>query len=138
MWLWSKIHQCWNCSSTPVRTREPPTSYFSPCSYHTHTGRYTQTDTHRYTTEQVRVRSHFHTCTAGNKFLFSLSIRQGVVGQQARDALLLIMSLSASDPRVAQHIAENTYFCPVSTKILLPNTNRLIKVMSRADKRLSQ
>uniref|UniRef100_A0A3Q4GF73 Family with sequence similarity 160 member A1b n=1 Tax=Neolamprologus brichardi TaxID=32507 RepID=A0A3Q4GF73_NEOBR len=31
----------------------------------------------------------------------------------ARDALLLIMSLSASEPRVAQHIAENTYFCPV-------------------------
>lgn len=43
-----------------------------------------------------------------------LSLRQGSVGQQARDALLLIMSLSASDLRVAQHIAENTYFCPVS------------------------
>nr|XP_020444023.1 protein FAM160A1-like [Monopterus albus] len=27
--------------------------------------------------------------------------------------LLLIMSLSASEPRVAQHITENTYFCPV-------------------------
>ncbi|KAI3375536.1 hypothetical protein L3Q82_003870 [Scortum barcoo] len=62
----------------------------------------------------------FHTSEdqgAANFLLFSLLIpythRQGLVGQQARDALLLIMSLSASDPRVAQHIAENTYFCPV-------------------------
>uniref|UniRef100_A0A3P9BJ25 Family with sequence similarity 160 member A1b n=1 Tax=Maylandia zebra TaxID=106582 RepID=A0A3P9BJ25_9CICH len=63
----------------------------------------------------------FHTSEdqgAANFLLFSLLIpythRQGLVGQQARDALLLIMSLSASEPRVAQHIAENTYFCPVS------------------------
>ncbi|KAK7909988.1 hypothetical protein WMY93_014672 [Mugilogobius chulae] len=62
----------------------------------------------------------FHTSEdqgAANFLLFSLLIpythRQGLVGQQARDALLLIMSLSASDLRVAQHIAENTYFCPV-------------------------
>ncbi|XP_061664155.1 FHF complex subunit HOOK-interacting protein 1A-like isoform X2 [Syngnathoides biaculeatus] len=54
---------------------------------------------------------------AANFLLFSLLIpythRQGPVGQQARESLLLIMSLSASDPRVAQHIAQNTYFCPV-------------------------
>uniref|UniRef100_A0A087YJW5 FHF complex subunit HOOK-interacting protein C-terminal domain-containing protein n=1 Tax=Poecilia formosa TaxID=48698 RepID=A0A087YJW5_POEFO len=62
----------------------------------------------------------FHTSQdqgAANFLLFSLLIpythRQGLVGQQARDALLLIMSLSASELRVAQHIAENTYFCPV-------------------------
>ncbi|CAN9509360.1 unnamed protein product [Ophioblennius macclurei] len=62
----------------------------------------------------------FHTSEdqgAANFLLFSLLIpythRQGAVGQQARDALLLIMSLSASEPRVAQHIADNTYFCPV-------------------------
>ncbi|XP_040886737.1 protein FAM160A1-like [Toxotes jaculatrix] len=62
----------------------------------------------------------FHTSEdqgAANFLLFSLLIpythRQGLVGQQARDALLLIMSLSASEPRVAQHISENTYFCPV-------------------------
>uniref|UniRef100_A0A3P8T316 FHF complex subunit HOOK-interacting protein C-terminal domain-containing protein n=1 Tax=Amphiprion percula TaxID=161767 RepID=A0A3P8T316_AMPPE len=62
----------------------------------------------------------FHTSEdqgAANFLLFSLLIpythRQGSVGQQARDALLLIMSLSASEPRVAQHIAQNTYFCPV-------------------------
>ena len=47
----------------------------------------------------------------------SPALRQGSVGQQARDALLLIMSLSASDPRVARHIADNTYFCPVSIQI---------------------
>ncbi|XP_069375131.1 FHF complex subunit HOOK-interacting protein 1A-like isoform X2 [Paralichthys olivaceus] len=62
----------------------------------------------------------FHTSEdqgAANFLLFSLLIpythRQGSVGQQARDALLLIMSLSSSEPRVAQHIGENTYFCPV-------------------------
>ncbi|XP_053199597.1 FHF complex subunit HOOK interacting protein 1A-like [Scomber japonicus] len=62
----------------------------------------------------------FHTSEdqgAANFLLFSLLIpythRQGSVGQQARDALLLIMSLSATEPRVAQHIAQNTYFCPV-------------------------
>ncbi|KAL6118325.1 fhip1a [Pungitius sinensis] len=62
----------------------------------------------------------FHTSEdqgAANFLLFSLLIpythRQGPVGQQARDALLLIMSLSASDPRVALHITQNTYFCPV-------------------------
>ncbi|XP_019732974.1 protein FAM160A1-like isoform X1 [Hippocampus comes] len=62
----------------------------------------------------------FHTSEdqgAANFLLFSLLIpythRQGPVGQQAREALLLIMSLSASEPRVAQHIAQNTYFCPV-------------------------
>ncbi|KAM9836869.1 FHF complex subunit HOOK-interacting protein 1A-like [Aulostomus maculatus] len=62
----------------------------------------------------------FHTSEdqgAANFLLFSLLIpythRQGSVGRQARDALLLIMSLSASEPRVAHHIAENTYFCPV-------------------------
>ncbi|XP_028330596.1 protein FAM160A1-like [Gouania willdenowi] len=62
----------------------------------------------------------FHTSEdqgAANFLLFSLLIpythRQGSVGQQARDALLLIMSLSAKESRVAQHITDNTYFCPV-------------------------
>lgn len=63
----------------------------------------------------------FHTSEdqgATNFLMFSLLIpfihREGTVGQQARDALLLIMSLSAENERVAKHIAENTYFCPVS------------------------
>lgn len=63
----------------------------------------------------------FHTSEdqgATNFLIFSLLIpfihREGTVGQQARDALLLIMSLSAENERVAKHIAENTYFCPVS------------------------
>lgn len=62
----------------------------------------------------------FHTSEdqgAANFLIFSLLIpfihREGTVGQQARDALLLIMSLSADNPRVACHIAQNTYFCPV-------------------------
>ncbi|XP_056135738.1 LOW QUALITY PROTEIN: FHF complex subunit HOOK-interacting protein 1A, partial [Lampris incognitus] len=62
----------------------------------------------------------FHTSEdqgAANFLIFSLLIpfihREGTVGQQARDALLLIMSLSAENERVAKHIAENTYFCPV-------------------------
>lgn len=62
----------------------------------------------------------FHTSEdqgATNFLIFSLLIpfihREGRVGQQARDALLLIMSLSAENERVAKHIAENTFFCPV-------------------------
>lgn len=62
----------------------------------------------------------FHTSEdqgSTNFLIFSLLIpfihREGTVGQQARDALLLIMSLSAENERVAKHIAENTYFCPV-------------------------
>uniref|UniRef100_A0A671YSB2 FHF complex subunit HOOK interacting protein 1A n=1 Tax=Sparus aurata TaxID=8175 RepID=A0A671YSB2_SPAAU len=62
----------------------------------------------------------FHTSEdqgATNFLIFSLLIpfihREGTVGQQARDALLLIMALSAENERVAKHVAENTYFCPV-------------------------
>ncbi|KAM8765115.1 FHF complex subunit HOOK-interacting protein 1A isoform 1-T1 [Rhynchonycteris naso] len=62
----------------------------------------------------------FHTSEdqgAANFLIFSLLIpfihREGTVGQQARDALLFIMSLSAENSMVACHIVENTYFCPV-------------------------
>ncbi|XP_007433477.1 protein FAM160A1 [Python bivittatus] len=62
----------------------------------------------------------FHTSEdqgAANFLIFSLLIpfihREGTVGQQARDALLFIMSLSSESCVVAQHIVENTYFCPV-------------------------
>ncbi|XP_031230089.1 protein FAM160A1 [Mastomys coucha] len=62
----------------------------------------------------------FHTSEdqgAANFLIFSLLIpfihREGAVGQQARDALLFIMSLSAENSMVANHIVENTYFCPV-------------------------
>nr|XP_030127382.3 protein FAM160A1 isoform X2 [Taeniopygia guttata] len=62
----------------------------------------------------------FHTSEdqgAANFLIFSLLIpfihREGTVGQQARDALLFIMSLSSENNLVANHIAENTYFCPV-------------------------
>nr|XP_033796554.1 protein FAM160A1 [Geotrypetes seraphini]XP_033796563.1 protein FAM160A1 [Geotrypetes seraphini] len=54
---------------------------------------------------------------AANFLIFSLLIpfihREGTVGQQARDALLFIMSLSAENNVVANHIVESTYFCPV-------------------------
>ncbi|XP_026553928.1 protein FAM160A1 [Pseudonaja textilis] len=62
----------------------------------------------------------FHTSEdqgAANFLIFSLLIpfihREGTVGQQARDALLFIMSLSSESCVVAHHIVENTYFCPV-------------------------
>ncbi|XP_048382913.1 FHF complex subunit HOOK-interacting protein 1A [Stegostoma tigrinum] len=61
----------------------------------------------------------FHTSEdqgATNFLIFSLLIpfihREGGVGQQARDALLFIMSMSGEHD-VAKHIVENTYFCPV-------------------------
>ncbi|KAI5607336.1 protein FAM160A1, partial [Silurus asotus] len=54
---------------------------------------------------------------AANFLLFSLLVpfihRDGTMGQQARDALLLIMTLSNDNQRVATHIAHNTFFCPV-------------------------
>ncbi|XP_029457776.1 FTS and Hook-interacting protein [Rhinatrema bivittatum] len=52
-----------------------------------------------------------------NLIIFSLLIpfihQEGVIGQQARDALLLIMAMSASNQTVARYITENSYFCPV-------------------------
>ncbi|CAN9498472.1 unnamed protein product [Ophioblennius macclurei] len=52
-----------------------------------------------------------------NLLIFSLLVpfihRDGAIGQQARDALLLVMSASASHQAVAQYISENSYFCPV-------------------------
>ncbi|XP_048454123.1 FHF complex subunit HOOK interacting protein 1B [Rhincodon typus] len=39
--------------------------------------------------------------------------RDGLIGQQARDALLLIMAISAENDTVGRYIAENSYFCPV-------------------------
>lgn len=54
---------------------------------------------------------------AANFLLFSLLVpfihRDGAMGQQARDALLLIMTLSNDNQLVAKHIAHNTFFCPV-------------------------
>ncbi|KAK2840085.1 hypothetical protein Q5P01_013825 [Channa striata] len=52
-----------------------------------------------------------------NLLIFSLLVpfihRDGSIGQQARDALLLVMAASASHEAVARYIAENSYFCPV-------------------------
>ncbi|BFZ24048.1 hypothetical protein BsWGS_27087 [Bradybaena similaris] len=49
--------------------------------------------------------------------IFSLLIpyihREGPVGQKARDALLLIMTLSARHPHIGHYIANNSDFCPV-------------------------
>uniref|UniRef100_A0A1D5QI05 FHF complex subunit HOOK-interacting protein 1B n=1 Tax=Macaca mulatta TaxID=9544 RepID=A0A1D5QI05_MACMU len=40
--------------------------------------------------------------------------REGTLGQQARDALLLLMALSAGSPTVGRYIADHSYFCPVA------------------------
>ncbi|XP_064165863.1 FHF complex subunit HOOK-interacting protein 1B-like [Anguilla rostrata] len=49
--------------------------------------------------------------------IFSLLVpfihREGSTGQQARDALLLVMATSASNQAVAHYITENSYFCQV-------------------------
>lgn len=49
--------------------------------------------------------------------IFSLLLpfvhREGGIGQQARDALLLCMALSASHATVGQYIAQHSNFCPV-------------------------
>ncbi|KAJ8352491.1 hypothetical protein SKAU_G00239670 [Synaphobranchus kaupii] len=52
-----------------------------------------------------------------NLLIFSLLVpfihRDGAIGQQARDALLLVMATSADNRAMARYIAENSYFCPV-------------------------
>ncbi|XP_006639148.2 FHF complex subunit HOOK-interacting protein 1B [Lepisosteus oculatus] len=52
-----------------------------------------------------------------NLLIFSLLVpfihRDGAIGQQARDALLLVMATSAGNQAVAKYIVENSYFCPV-------------------------
>lgn len=52
-----------------------------------------------------------------NIIIFSLLVpfihHEGVLGQQARDALLLIMAMSANNHAVAKSITDNSYFCPV-------------------------
>lgn len=59
-----------------------------------------------------------------NLLIFSLLVpfihRDGAIGQQARDALLLVMAASASHESVARYIAENSYFCPVSVDFIEP------------------
>ncbi|XP_037277130.2 FHF complex subunit HOOK-interacting protein 1B isoform X2 [Rhipicephalus microplus] len=76
----------------------------------------------------------FHFCTTGECFdnlptpmptgtptggflIFSLLIpfvhREGAIGQQARDALLLCMALSQKNESIGLYIAENSNFCPV-------------------------
>jgi hypothetical protein len=40
--------------------------------------------------------------------------REGGIGQQARDALLLCMSLSKKNENVGSYIAEHSNVCPVS------------------------
>ncbi|XP_013387521.1 FTS and Hook-interacting protein isoform X2 [Lingula anatina] len=59
-----------------------------------------------------------HEVQGSAKFLvFSLLIpyvhREANLGQQARDALLLIMSLSAVNEEIGKHVAEHSDFCPV-------------------------
>ena len=72
--------------------------------------------------ETVILESFFNASTnhGPTKFLiFSLLIpyihREGKVGQQARDALLLIMTISARNPHIGLYIAENSDFCPVGS-----------------------
>ncbi|KAL8191468.1 UNVERIFIED_CONTAM: hypothetical protein K2H54_073832 [Gekko kuhli] len=52
-----------------------------------------------------------------NLLVFSLLVpfvhHEGAVGQQARDALLLLMAMSAGSCTVARYITDNSYFCPV-------------------------
>ncbi|XP_068122571.1 FHF complex subunit HOOK-interacting protein 1B [Hyperolius riggenbachi] len=54
---------------------------------------------------------------AANLMIFSLLVpfihHEGVIGQQARDALLLIMAMSSDNPTMARYITENSFFCPI-------------------------
>ncbi|CAJ0957866.1 unnamed protein product [Ranitomeya imitator] len=52
-----------------------------------------------------------------NLLIFSLLVpfihHEGLIGQQARDALLLIMAMSSDNPTMARYITENSFFCPI-------------------------
>ncbi|KAG8537043.1 hypothetical protein GDO81_025174, partial [Engystomops pustulosus] len=52
-----------------------------------------------------------------NLLIFSLLVpfihHEGVIGQQARDALLLIMAMSSDNPTMARYITDNSFFCPI-------------------------
>ncbi|XP_076468429.1 FHF complex subunit HOOK-interacting protein 1B-like isoform X2 [Babylonia areolata] len=71
--------------------------------------------------QQTVILESFFTTEADHgpaKFLiFSLLIpyihREGPIGQRARDALLLLMTLSAIHPHIGHYIADNSDFCPV-------------------------
>ncbi|KAL8598764.1 hypothetical protein ACOMHN_033327 [Nucella lapillus] len=71
--------------------------------------------------QQTVILESFFTTEADHgpaKFLiFSLLIpyihKEGPIGQRARDALLLLMTLSAVHPHIGHYIAENSDFCPV-------------------------
>lgn len=74
--------------------------------------------------------------------IFSLLIpfvhREGALGQQARDALLLCMVLSKNNQAVAEYIAHQSTVCPVSIgqsgQYLLPVDSRyLSQVMLKID-----
>jgi hypothetical protein len=45
--------------------------------------------------------------------------REGGVGQQARDAMLLCMSLSKKNDEIGNYIAEESHICSVSLLLLL-------------------
>ena len=88
--------------------------------------------------EKVILESFFNTNTdhGPTKFLiFSLLIaflhREGTIGQQARDALLLIMALSSKHPYIGEYIAENSDFCPVSPPISVHVTQAISDVEKR-------
>ena len=69
--------------------------------------------------------------------IFSLLIpyihREGQIGQQARDALLLIMSLSFVHDHIGRYIADNSDFCPVSSLICLCLINSVLEVIGFLD-----
>jgi len=61
-------------------------------------------------------------CNNSNQFLvFSLLVpyvhREGLIAQQARDDLLLIMSMSSSMDVIGRHIVDRSDFCPVITSL---------------------
>lgn len=72
-----------------------------------------------------------------NLLIFSLLVpfihRDGAIGQQARDALLLVMAASASHEAVARYIAENSYFCPVSDGARESSVESVVFYMSSRD-----
>ena len=73
--------------------------------------------------------------TKSSQFLvFSLLIpyvhREGLIAQQARDDLLLIMSLSSSQDNIGRHIVDKSDFCPVSRRLCLFFSTKFVVTMT--------
>lgn len=74
-------------------------------------------DPYKFTTHFSTNKQYMQPTSSARFFIFSLLIpyihKEGAFGQQARDALLMIMQLSMRNSNLAKYIVDSTDFCPI-------------------------